>query len=66
MFAFKANAAFSVSGRIIEESTKNPLGFANIVLLALPDSVFVNGTTSGESGIFLTHTQYHRLTRPPF
>ncbi|MDR3339957.1 MAG: carboxypeptidase-like regulatory domain-containing protein, partial [Candidatus Symbiothrix sp.] len=47
-----ANAAVPVSGKIIEESTGNPLEYANIVLLSLPDSAFVSGTTSGEGGLF--------------
>ncbi|MDR3219046.1 MAG: carboxypeptidase-like regulatory domain-containing protein, partial [Dysgonamonadaceae bacterium] len=50
--AFTAKAAVPVSGKIIEESTGTSLAYANILLLSLPDSAFVSGTTSGEGGLF--------------
>jgi hypothetical protein len=52
MFASAAQAAVPVSGRVVESTTNEPLGYANILLLSLPDSVFVTGTTSGEDGFF--------------
>jgi len=49
---FSANAAVvTVSGKLIEESTNEPLEYANVVLLT-PDSAFIAGTVSLESGIF--------------
>lgn len=45
-------SAQTVSGKLIGENN-NPLPYANVVLLSLPDSVFVNGTTSGEDGYFI-------------
>jgi len=51
-FSFIANAAVPISGRIIEESSKTPLEYANIILLSLPDSVYVNGMVSNETGVF--------------
>lgn len=44
-------SAQTVSGKLIDEN-RNPLPYANVVLLSLPDSVFVNGTISGEDGSF--------------
>jgi hypothetical protein len=52
VFTFSARAAVSISGKIIEESTQTPLAYANILLLSLPDSAFVSGTTSSEGGLF--------------
>jgi hypothetical protein len=52
ILAFAAKAAVPVSGKIIEVSSGNPLEYANIVLLSLPDSTFVAGTVSNESGLF--------------
>ena len=47
-----AYATVPLSGKIIEKATENPLEFANIVLLSLPDSTFVTGTTSNVEGVF--------------
>ena len=44
-------SAQTVSGKLIDENS-NPLPYANVVLLSLPDSAFVNGTISGEDGSF--------------
>ena len=44
-------SAQTVSGKLIDENN-NPLPYSNVVLLSLPDSVFVNGTTSGKDGYF--------------
>ena len=52
MFALSSKAAVPITGKIIEEATGKPLEFTNIVLLTLPDSVFVTGTTTGEDGLF--------------
>ena len=43
--------AQTVSGKLIDENSQ-PLPYANVVLLSLPDSAFVNGTVSGEDGSF--------------
>ncbi|OJV84307.1 MAG: hypothetical protein BGO34_07205 [Bacteroidia bacterium 44-10] len=45
-------ATTSVQGRIIEESTNLPMEYTNILLLSIPDSAFVTGTTSDENGLF--------------
>jgi outer membrane receptor protein involved in Fe transport len=42
-----------VSGKLIEGKTKAPIGFANVVLLALPDSSLVTGATTDMEGAFL-------------
>ena len=44
-------SAQSVSGKLIDENSQ-PLPYANVVLLSLPDSAFVSGTVSGEDGTF--------------
>ena len=44
-------SAQSVSGKLIDENSQ-PLPYANVVLLSLPDSTFVSGTISGEDGSF--------------
>lgn len=44
-------SAQRVSGKLIDESSQ-PLPYANVVLLSLPDSAFVSGTVSGEDGTF--------------
>lgn len=44
-------SAQTVSGRLMDENSQ-PLPCANVVLLSLPDSVFVSGTISGEDGSF--------------
>ena len=45
-------SAQTVSGKLIDENSQ-PLPYANVVLLSLPDSAFVNGTISGEDGTFM-------------
>ena len=47
-----ASAQCVVSGKVVEQSAGTPLAFANVVVYALPDTVFVKGTTSGEDGSF--------------
>ncbi|MDR0559748.1 MAG: TonB-dependent receptor [Prevotellaceae bacterium] len=42
-------------GKVIDEN-RQPVVFANVTLLALPDSVFVVGATTDENGIFLITT----------
>ena len=44
-------SAQSVSGKLIDENSQ-PLPYANVVLLSLPDSTFVSGIVSGEDGTF--------------
>ena len=44
-------SAQTVSGKLIDENSQ-PLPYANVVLLSLPDSVFVSGTISSEDGTF--------------
>lgn len=44
-------SAQTVSGKLIDEHSQ-PLPYANVVLLSLPDSAFVSGTISGEDGTF--------------
>ena len=49
--AVSGASAQTVSGRLVDEN-KQPLPYANVVLLSLPDSAFVSGTVSGEDGSF--------------
>lgn len=48
-------SAQAVSGKLIDENSQ-PLPYANVVLLSLPDSAFVGGTISGEDGTFTLET----------
>jgi hypothetical protein len=48
--------AQQVSGRIIDDE-QHPVEFANVVWLALPDSSFVQGTVSDDTGVFTLDTQ---------
>ncbi len=47
-FALRAQ---SLTGKLIDEN-RQPLPYANIVLLSLPDSAFVAGVVSGDDGTF--------------
>lgn len=44
--------AQSITGKILD-NTNQPVEFANVVLLSLPDSSFVAGSISNEQGIFI-------------
>lgn len=44
-----------LSGTVMDAESR-PVAFANIVLLSLPDSLFVQGTTSDEEGRFAMTT----------
>lgn len=52
-------SAQTLSGRLVDD-TNAPLAYANVVLLALPDSAFVTGTISGEDGTFSLNTATER------
>jgi len=41
-----ASAAVTISGKITEKTTGNPLEFANILLLSMPDSTYISGTAT--------------------
>jgi hypothetical protein len=45
-------APVALKGRVVEATTKEPLQYANVVLLTAGDSAFVAGTVSGEDGAF--------------
>jgi outer membrane receptor protein involved in Fe transport len=42
----------TISGTIVDEDTKTPLGYVNVVLKSVQDSTIVNGTLSNEKGKF--------------
>ena len=55
--------AQSISGKLVDEKNE-PLAYANVVLLSMPDSTFVNGTISDEMGAFrLTKDEKGQLVR---
>lgn len=62
--SFLIAKAQTITGKLIDE-TSQPISFANIVLLSLPDSTFVAGTISDEQGAFSieTITQDKRICR---
>ena len=45
------NAQITITGKVIDEQ-QQPVPYANIVLLSLPDSTFVAGSISNEEGAF--------------
>lgn len=47
-----AQPAGTVSGTLLDLSTRQPLPFANVLLLRLPDSTLVANTQTAESGYF--------------
>ena len=56
-------SAQTVSGKLVDEKNQ-PLSYANVVLLSLPDSAFVSGTISGEDGTFtLEATSENQIVR---
>ena len=55
--------AQSISGKLVNEKNE-PLAYANVVLLSMPDSTFVSGTISDEMGAFrLTKDEKGQLVR---
>ena len=48
------------SGKVVDEKSQ-PLPYANVVLLSLPDSAFVTGTVSDESGAFTLRSEKQNL-----
>ena len=56
-------SAQTISGKLVDEHNQ-PLPYANVVLLSLPDSTFVTGTVSTEDGTFsLSTTAEKQLVR---
>lgn len=56
-------SAQTLSGKLVDEKNE-PLPYANVVLLSLPDSTFVAGTISGEDGTFsLDATTQRQIVR---
>lgn len=54
-----AAQAQNINGRIIDEKAQ-PLPFANVVLLSLPDSTFIYGAVSDADGLFSIKTEKPR------
>ena len=55
--------AQAISGKLVDEQNQ-PLAYANVVLLSLPDSAFVSGATTDEKGDFrLTPNERGKLIR---
>ncbi|CAG5082859.1 TonB-dependent receptor family protein [Parvicella tangerina] len=55
LYAGSFNAQYTevtLSGTLIDETTKDPMPFVNVVIKNANDSSFVNGTISDENGIF--------------
>ncbi len=50
--AFPQTAGITVSGRVIEDDSKQPAAQATIQLLSLPDSAFVKGIATSQNGYF--------------
>lgn len=54
--AFTSMKAQNIRGKLVDEQGQ-PLGFANVVALTLPDSAFVAGTISQDDGTFTLDAQ---------
>ena len=52
--------AQTYTGKVTDEKNQ-PLPYANVVLLSFPDSAFVTGTVSDESGAFALKTNRDNL-----
>ena len=50
-------SAQTLTGKVTDEQ-QQPLSYANVVFLSLPDSAFVAGTVSGEDGSFSLSTEH--------
>ena len=51
LFMAVAAQAQSISGKLVDEQNQ-PLSYANVILLSLPDSTFVSGAITDEKGDF--------------
>ena len=54
--AFAQNKIITVSGRVIEEDTKEPVEMATVQLLALPLRVILPSLSTSAPGIFFTNS----------
>ena len=48
-----AQSLGEVSGTLLDQATRQPLPFANVLLLRLPDSTLVGNTQTAENGMFV-------------
>lgn len=60
LLATFALQAQTFTGKVVDEKSQ-PLPYANVVLLSLPDSAFVTGTVSDESGAFTLKSENPNL-----
>ena len=60
LLATFALQAQTFTGKVVDEKSQ-PLPYANVVLLSLPDSAFVTGTVSDESGAFTLRSERPNL-----
>ena len=51
-FSFSQNKEWTITGNVVDGTTKELLPFVNVVLYSLPDTVFVTGTATDEKGSF--------------
>lgn len=58
--AVQLQAQVTVTGKVIDEQ-QQPVPYANIVLLSLPDSAFVAGSISNEEGAFSLNVKETRM-----
>jgi outer membrane receptor protein involved in Fe transport len=52
LFAFGADETPRIAGKLIDATNNQPLAYATVSLLALPDSVLVDGVITGDDGSF--------------
>ena len=58
--AVQLQAQVTVTGKVIDEQ-QQPVPYANIVLLSLPDSTFVAGSISNEEGALVSMSKKQRM-----
>lgn len=60
LFAATTISAQNIKGRILSSSDHQPMEFANIQAISLPDSTFLEGTTSAQDGTFILKQQIQK------
>jgi len=52
VFIFKSLTAQTISGAVIDSITNEPLHYVNVIMLRMPDLLYISGTTTDEKGNF--------------
>jgi hypothetical protein len=60
---FAQSSKVKVSGKIIDQTTQEPLPYVNVLLKKSSDSTFVTGSISDEAGLFILSAQWRVFPR---